>query len=247
MAIKKQQTTFKASASEEASRKKTAATSKKSAAQKSSGTVENSEPAKKIRARSTGAPGKTPDKKNAASAEKRQKTSVKTPVESRRATKKNMPKKSQEGLKIFLPREEYFSEPLKTSFPELPEEYGENELILMEVDPSVVFVSWEVKPEDVARKTGRLNLRVYDVTGADVNSSVRRSKTGSFFDIPVRNRVDSRFYELKMSGKEVMMEIGLLHGKRKFKPIIRSNRVSIPKLHEESGIKRSEEDKLFGY
>jgi hypothetical protein len=248
MAIKKQQTTLKASVTEDP-KKKTAATSKKSAVQKSSGTVDKSEPAKKIRARSTGTPEKTSEKKNTASTGKRRKTSVKTPAASGRATKKNMPEKSPDGLKIFLPQEEYFSEPLKTSFPELPEEYGENELILMEVDPSVIFVSWEVKPDEVARKTGRLNLRVYDVTGADVNSSGRHSKTGSFFDIPVRNRVDSRFYELKMSGKEVIMEIGLLRGKKKFKPIIRSNRVSIPELHEfeEPGIKRSEEDKLFGY
>jgi hypothetical protein len=132
----------------------------------------------------------------------------------------------------------------------LPEEYGENELILMEVDPSVVFVSWEIKPDELARKTGRLNLRVYDVTGEELTGSRYLSDTGTFLDIPVRNRVDSKFYELKMSGKEVIMEIGLLHGKKKFKPIIRSNRVSIPELREfeKTGNKRSEDtDNPVGY
>ena len=38
---------------------------------------------------------------------------------------------------------------------ELPEEYGENELILMAVDPNVVFVDWEIKKKKCRRqKTG---------------------------------------------------------------------------------------------
>ena len=255
MGIKKQQTTFKASAKTgEISEKKKSATSRKSIIPKSSGTVENSEPAKRTLTKSSGTPEETSVKKKTASPEKRRRIAAKTPVTPKRATKKIMPGKNPEentrGLKIFLPHEEYFSEPLKTSFPELPEEYGENELILMEVDPSVVFVSWEVKPDEVARKAGRLNLRVYDVTGADVNSSKYLSNSGNFFDIPVRNRVDSKFYELKMSGKEVVMEIGLVHGKKKFRPIIRSNRVSIPELYEfeEPGTKGLEKtDKILGY
>ena len=144
------------------------------------------------------------------------------------------PKKSTK-LKIFLPEEELPSEEAqRPAVHGLPGEYGENELLLMEVDPSIVFVSWEIKPDDIAGKTGKLTLRVYDVTGMDFDGS----HANRFFDISLRNRVDSKFIDIKMPGKDVIMEVGLLHPKGVFKAIKRSNRVSMPTLQtfEELGI-----------
>jgi hypothetical protein len=248
MAINKKQTTLKGSKkTEEVSGKKASLSSKKKILPKSSGTVRSSDSAKNIRTGFSGETAKAGKKKETAEKTGR-KMAAKTPVAPKRAKKKSITEKHS-GLRIYLPQEEYSAGPLKTSFPELPEEYGENELILMEVDPSIVFVSWEVKPDEISKRAGRLNLRIYDVTGMDVDSSQHGSRFRSFFDIPVRNRVDSKFYELKMSGKAVFMEIGLLH-KRKFTPITRSNRVSIPELYEfeKSGKKRpNDTDKLFGY
>lgn len=157
------------------------------------------------------------------------------------------PKKAT-ALRIFLPEEALPpEEPLTPPDLALPEEYGENELLLMEVDPSVVFVSWEIRPEDIAGETGRLILRVYDVTGIDFD----RLPALSFFDIPVRNRVDSRFIDIKMPGRDVIMEIGLLGPDYALKAIKRSNRVSMPALQtfDELGITGpvSDENIPFGY
>jgi hypothetical protein len=157
------------------------------------------------------------------------------------------PKKSSQ-LKVFLPEEELPPEETQRApFPQLPEEYGENELLLMEVDPLMVFVSWEIKPGDISTETGRLNLRVYDVTGINFAGS----PAAGFFDIPLRNRVDSKFLDIKMPGRDVIMEIGLLQPEGTFKPIKRSNKVSMPALQtfKELGITGllSDSDILIGY
>ncbi len=144
-------------------------------------------------------------------------------------------------LKIFLPEEELRSEePQRIPSSQLPEEYGENELLLMEVDPSIVFVSWEIRPADISGETGKLTLRVYDVTGIDFDSS----KANRSFDISLKNRVDSKFINIKMPGKDVIMEVGILRPNGAFKAIKRSNRVSMPALQtfEELGITGSLSD-----
>lgn len=157
------------------------------------------------------------------------------------------PEKSAK-LKIFLPEEELPPEEAQRApSPQLPEEYGENELLLMEVDPSIVFVSWEIKPDDISGETGKLTLRVYDVTGIDFDSS----HANRFFDISLRNRVDSKFIDIKMPGKDVIMEVGLIHPEGTFKAIKQSDRVSMPALQtfEELGITGalSEPDTFIGY
>ncbi len=136
------------------------------------------------------------------------------------------PKKAAK-LKVFLPEEELPPEEAQPApFPQLPEEFGENELLLMEVDPSIVFVSWEIKPEDIAGEAGKLALRVYDVTGIDFDGT----NASSFFDISLRNRADSKFIDIKMPGRDVIMDVGLLDPEGTFKTIKRSNRVSMPAL-----------------
>lgn len=157
------------------------------------------------------------------------------------------PKKAS-NLKVFLPEEELPPEEApQVTFPQLPEEYGENELLVMEVDPSIVFVSWEIKPEDISGEAGKLALRVYDVTGIDFDgTNANRS-----FDISLRNRADSKFFDVKMQGREIIMEIGLVHPEGRFKALKRSNRVSMPALQtlEEFDIAGplSDSDTLIGY
>ncbi|MFZ2196923.1 MAG: DUF4912 domain-containing protein [Thermodesulfovibrionales bacterium] len=136
------------------------------------------------------------------------------------------PKKAA-NLKVFLPEEEVPPEEAQPApVPQLPEEYGENELLVMEVDPSVVFVSWEIKPEDISAEAGNLALRVYDVTGIDFDGT----NANRFFDISLRNRADSKFFDIRMQGRDIIMEIGLLHPEGTFKAIKRSSRVSMPAL-----------------
>jgi hypothetical protein len=151
-------------------------------------------------------------------------------------------------LRFFLPEEELPEEAqILLPPPELPEEYGENELLLMEVDPSRVFASWEIKPDDIAGEAGKLVLRVYDVTGIDFE----KVQSSSFFDIPIRQRVDSKFFDIKMPGRDVIMEIGLLYPEGSFKTIKRSHRVSMPPLQifeelEITGL-LSDSETLIGY
>jgi len=172
------------------------------------------------------------------------KTAAVSAVSPRREIK---PKRSFD-LHVFLPEEEFpEEEPLILPPSALPEEYGENELLLMEVDPSRVFASWEIKPEDIAKEAGKLVLRVYDVTGIDSE----KVQSCSFFDIPIRQRVGSKFFDIKMPGREVIMAIGLLSPEGSFKAIERSHRVSMPSLQtfEEFWIYISPEDlkKPVGY
>jgi hypothetical protein len=157
------------------------------------------------------------------------------------------PKRSFD-LRVFLPEEELPEEEPHILPPsELPEEYGENELLLLEVDPSRVFASWEIKPEDIAGEAGRLILRVYDVTGI----ASERVQGRRFFDIPISRRVASKFFDIKMPGRDVIMEIGLLYPEGSFRAITRSHRVSMPELQifEELGITGllSDSGTLIGY
>lgn len=121
---------------------------------------------------------------------------------------------------------------------ELPKEYGENGLILIAVDPNVVFVDWEIKRRKAPEAKGGFTMRVFDVAKGEA----LRLHPDSFFDMTVDGRVGSGFFELGMPGREVAVEIGLFDT-GKFLPILRSQVVSMPRLlvSDELGIAR----KLF--
>ncbi len=107
----------------------------------------------------------------------------------------------------------------------LPEEYGENELISIAVDPNVVFVDWEIKKDEVPEAKDSLTLRVFDVPGGEP-MMIRR---GSYFDIKIEGRVGNGFFDIGRPGREVSFEIGHFD-KGKFLPILRSRVISMPRL-----------------
>jgi hypothetical protein len=121
---------------------------------------------------------------------------------------------------------------------QLPEEYGENELIVMAVDPDLVFVDWEIKKEEAPEAKDGFTMRVFDVTGSE-SAGLRGD---GFFDIKIEGRVGCGFFELGMPGREVAFEIGSFD-KGMFMPILRSQVVSMPRrlVADELGIAR----KLF--
>lgn len=125
-------------------------------------------------------------------------------------------------------------------FPVLPREYGENDLLLMAVDPDVVYAAWEIRRDDLPEEEGELTMRISEVSGI----STSRARAGKpFLDIRIDRRVGSGFFDIHMPGRDIVAEIGLLFIGGTFRPILRSPVVSFPKLpaFDELGIVR----KLF--
>ena len=158
------------------------------------------------------------------------------PAAPRQRRNVSSPAKAQE--KKSSPHTKDNNEINKISRTQLPDEYGENELILMAVDPDVVFVDWEIRKDEVPEAKDGLTMRVFDVTGSE-SEILRRD---SFLDIKIEGRVGCDFFEIRMPGREVAVEIGSFD-KGKFLPILRSQVVSMPGLllSDELGIAR----KLF--
>ncbi|MDA8240520.1 MAG: DUF4912 domain-containing protein [Nitrospiraceae bacterium] len=108
---------------------------------------------------------------------------------------------------------------------ELPREYGENEVILMSVDPHVIFVDWEIKKEQAPDGTPII-MRVFDVTPGEGSSGFHRDR---FFDLNLDGRIGSEFFEIGMPGREVTIEIGFCQGEN-FSAVLKSEKVSMPEL-----------------
>jgi len=140
-------------------------------------------------------------------------------------------KSSKARLKIFLPEQNVTKNAMKEEaeeifFGRLPEEYGENSVIALAVDPNTVFVDWEVIPKDISDIEGDLNLRFYDITGIEFNDW----NAQSFFDVLINKRVGSGFFEIRMPGRDVVVAVGILNAVNGFMPIVRSDMVSFPEL-----------------
>jgi hypothetical protein len=109
---------------------------------------------------------------------------------------------------------------------ELPLEYGENEVILMPVDPDIVFVDWEIRKEDIPAADTTVTMRVFDVT-ADHAAPVSPEKR--FFEVKLEGRTGCGFFDIGMPGREVAVQIGLQRNGT-FLAILVSRKVSMPEL-----------------
>ncbi|MBI5073599.1 MAG: DUF4912 domain-containing protein [Nitrospirae bacterium] len=134
---------------------------------------------------------------------------------------------SKANLKIFLPEQNVTEEEAEEIFfGGLPEEYGENAVIALAVDPNTVFVDWEVIPKDISDKEGELNLRFYDITGIEFNDW----NANAVLDVLINKRVGSGFFDIHMPGRDVVVAVGILSPTSGFMPIVRSDMVSFPEL-----------------
>jgi hypothetical protein len=145
----------------------------------------------------------------------------------KKTVKKVVQKKGKISQKIFLPEEPAREEESQgvPSF-KLPEKYGENEILLIAVEPNIIFASWEINKADIVNMQGILNLRAYDVTCIDFDCS----KEHCSIDLKIERRVGNDFFNIKMHGRDILIEIGLLDASGQFNAIARSNTVSIPPL-----------------
>ncbi|MBN2564740.1 MAG: DUF4912 domain-containing protein, partial [Candidatus Eisenbacteria bacterium] len=113
-----------------------------------------------------------------------------------------------------------------------PETYGENVIALMVRDPYWLFTYWEFSPDlesdlisrigEDALRTSRLVLRVYDVTGGDIESGV------AHHDIDVAPSARDWYVNVMHVGCDYCVDIGLVLLDGSFIVIARSNRVSLP-------------------
>jgi hypothetical protein len=138
-------------------------------------------------------------------------------------------------LQIFLPEPDSFEEDLRdVFFAGFPEEYGENSVIAMPVDPDTLFVDWEIIPRDIAGEEGDLTLRLYDITGGEV----AESDANAVIDISISQRIGSGFFDVHMAGREVFVAEGIMSPEGTFKAVGRSDIISFPATldHDDLGI-----------
>ncbi len=163
----------------------------------------------------------------------------------RRMTDQHPEQPSRAGLKIFLPGPDVIEEADHDVYPlQLPDEYGENSLFVVAVDPDTVFVDWEMVPRDIAGEEGDLILRFYDITGNEDRRDI-------FFDLRIDERVGNGFYHILMPGRDVIVEAGIKSPRGIFISVVRSGVVHFPALlkHDDLGIaqKLSESGIRVGY
>jgi len=105
----------------------------------------------------------------------------------------------------------------------LPEEYGENSVTLMTVDPYRLFAFWEVREETLEIFRGEVDIRVYDVTDIDFDMM----DANSYLDIKVDARIGKCYISVNPE-REYLADAGIIFDGI-FIAIARSARVSTPR------------------
>lgn len=183
------------------------------------------------------------EKKVTKKKEKKVPLKVEKKVEVKKVTEK--PKKRIKAKEVALPKKAVLRRPKKVLRTEkeekyppfpieiLPEEYGEDSIALMTVDPRKLFIYWEVREDTLKKYAGNLNIRLYDVTDVDFDDM----NANSYFDMAVNNRIGSSYIDVNPE-REFIADIGVIDTASVFITVARSNKVSTPRA------KVAEEDVL---
>jgi len=113
-----------------------------------------------------------------------------------------------------------------------PDHHGESVVALMVRDPYWLYAYWELAPEvgrelsDVLGEqqfeTSRFILRVYDVTGCDIENPA------GYEDIDIAHAARNWYFNVSRVEREYAVEIGVLAPNGAFLVIARSNCVALP-------------------
>ncbi len=113
------------------------------------------------------------------------------------------------------------------AYPEIPMEYGINQVVALVRDPWWIFSYWEVTPGgiDVAHRTladpeSRLTLRVYDLSG--------QTDLDRFWDIDIFHRIGNWYVDVGQPDRSFLIDIGLKSRSGAFATIARSNSAHTP-------------------
>jgi len=140
---------------------------------------------------------------------------------------------------------------------DLPRGYGDNKIVLMARDPWTFFAYWEInRPiEDKVRKeiskkkltAVKTILRIYELPQEKHNAD----NSEKIFDIELKDLADSWYIHMEESGKECLVDIGILCAGGDFFVLARSNIVQAPlgKMQKDRGVEDrgvSGKNKVFG-
>jgi len=111
--------------------------------------------------------------------------------------------------------------------PEIPMEYGVNQVVALVRDPWWIHGYWEVTPEGIgesrrrlADPESRLTLRVYDVS--------ERVDMTHFWDIEIDHRIGSWYVDVGKPDRDFLIDIGMKSRSGAFAAIARSNSAHTP-------------------
>ena len=137
--------------------------------------------------------------------------------------------------KVALPKKAVLKKPVKMLDPVkkeirppipmgiIPEEYGEDAVALMTVDPKKLFIYWEVTEDTLAKHKGDITIRLYDITGIDFDGM----NANSYLDLTVDKRIGDLYMDVH-PGRDYIADIGVKDLLGIFISIARSNKATTP-------------------
>lgn len=145
-------------------------------------------------------------------------------------TSKGLSLKTEESL----PQVERKAAVYAPIIPDLPEDYGDNRIVLMVRDAECLFAYWELRKDVLdsiintlgsMAHSAKIVLRVYDITDTVFNGN----NAPDYFDIEVTGDARSWYIHTGKPNRSFCADIGFLTPNGTFRLIARSNSVLIPR------------------
>jgi hypothetical protein len=123
---------------------------------------------------------------------------------------------------------------LKLEEGELPDSYGRTRLVMLPVDPYLVYAYWEVRPDELAETRTRVRdhqdsaravLRFHDA----LSGRASEQGTTSYFDVDVDLQRGNSYVHLWSADKSYYADLGLKGDGGQFVPLARSNLIHTPR------------------
>lgn len=114
---------------------------------------------------------------------------------------------------------------------ELPLNYHQNRLVLMVQEPTVLFAYWELSPGQWQALGGQheLCLRVYEVEGNGVFPAA------PWREVSLPPFTNNWYFQQVIPDRAYVSELGCYGPDGQFYPLLRSNRVSTPRVRPGAG------------
>lgn len=122
---------------------------------------------------------------------------------------------------------------------ELPQNYGDNKIVLMARDPWTLYAYWEIEKDVEDSVRGKIRqehltalkniLRVYEITDENEPQGVKIVS-----DFELKDWTNNWYIHTKNPGQKCMASIGIVCTTGEFFPLVQSNRVKTP-IYKGSG------------